>query len=547
MKGFIFILVTIIFTTQVWGQSLDGSFGSSSSVDTVFQKPGGLTDQEANEAKTFVHEGRKEAVYEKSCAENDNVCNGKSAQAGIEDQIGKLYVLVFGGMGIMGGGGPSVKIAQKPDAAAGAKTGASATADTTAAAGDTSQAAGGAAKKPEADKSADYCLYGAIAGEGLATLMQGSEQNKASQEAANLNDPQLAALVQLKETHKARKKTSTYQSVVFGATAACYAARKLLQPAVVMDAQYMIKMAAAAGISALYMKKAAKHADAMKKIQKVIDSLPKAGDCNPWTGTSCFCKEPTSASLYPGQYQEVCMLNNGIADGPKDNMGCGTVSNNIVTLDQDCKCKQSNTCFGPILKFPNPSIGLGANFLSAANTGYSLLDPSQFDEGKLKDYSNAAAALNNKLKPNLANVPDATLTPAQQKVADDLKDVVPPAVANMAAGMNSSGSTADGQMNSGLATSVSGLPAALKKQVGASEVSGNYRSSGGTSEVGGAGDSTPAFTMPGMGQQAPTGGTEVLSFADKAMKNAEISNRPDTPIFDIISNRYRSSGWNRLK
>src|SRR5690606_14286228 len=152
--------------------------------------------------------------------------------------------------------------------------------------------------------------------EGVATVIQGGQQNKAAAESANLNDPQLAALVNLKETHKARKRTSTYQSVVYGATSACYVAQMLLRP-VQVDAKYVIKMTAAAGISALYMAKAKKHASAMKKIQKVIDSLPKTGDCNPWTGTACFCKEPTSQTLYPGQYQEVCILNNGIADGPK--------------------------------------------------------------------------------------------------------------------------------------------------------------------------------------------------------------------------------------
>jgi hypothetical protein len=39
--------------------------------------------------------------------------------------------------------------------------------------------------------------------------------------------------------------------------------------------------------------------------------------------------------------------------------------------------------------------------------------------------------------------------------------------------------------------------------------------------------------------------TEVINFAQKAIENADVSNAPETPIFDIISNRYRHT-WKRL-
>ena len=35
----------------------------------------------------------------------------------------------------------------------------------------------------------------------------------------------------------------------------------------------------------------------------------------------------------------------------------------------------------------------------------------------------------------------------------------------------------------------------------------------------------------------------ILRFKERAAKRAQISRRKDTPIFDIISHRYRLSGW----
>jgi hypothetical protein len=38
-----------------------------------------------------------------------------------------------------------------------------------------------------------------------------------------------------------------------------------------------------------------------------------------------------------------------------------------------------------------------------------------------------------------------------------------------------------------------------------------------------------------------------LTFAEKAINNADVTNSPDTPIFDIISNRYMRSGMSKLQ
>src|SRR5690606_33182222 len=60
----------------------------------------------------------------------------------------------------------------------------------------------------------------------------------------------------------------------------------------------------------------------------------------------------------------------------------------------------------------------------------------------------------------------------------------------------------------------------------------------------------PEFVMPqfpGMGGEVKIeNGTEVISFAEQAVSKADVSNAPETPIFDIISNRYRHS-WEKFE
>lgn len=517
----------------------------SQSLDSTFSAPGGLTDQQVKDSQSFVHEGVKQDYLKKACAKADGACEQDSPDkqnvllpGAIENQIGVLYTA----MGMMVGS--KVKLNNKSGETAGTQGADSASETASENASGSSDAANSSQEKKE---GADYCLYGAAALEGVATVMQMGQQQKISQETQNLNDPQLQALVSLKETHKARKKTATFQSAVFGATSACYVARAALG-GVAMDAKYIIKMTAAAGITALYLKKADKHASAMKKIQTVIDGMPKAGDCNPWTGTSCFCSHSKSAEMYPGQYQEVCVLNNGIANGPKSNLGCGVMVNGQVQFDEKCNCKTNNTCVTASLKFGNPTIGLGSNFLKAANAGYSLLDPSEFDEAKLRAYSNNALALNDKVKPKGA-VPNVALTDDQKKVADALKDVVPPAVANYAASLPASSVGADGQFGSSSSQGLAALTPEVKEKLGTAIVKGKYRSNGGSSSSG-SGDDGFSFKMPSFGAQpaAPADVNLDQAFlAEKAFNNADVSNQPDTPIFDIISNRYRTSGWKKLE
>lgn len=248
----------ILMTTLL---SLACSPLGAQSLNEAFETSGNVTDQEAKEAQTFVHQGMKNEAIKSECEKQGlGTCNQSDVEKqgsvlksdfgqAVEQNIGKLYAAVFGGMGMLGGSGPSVKVVGK-ETQAQAKTD-----------GMYKNADGKEIKKKDAaEQKSDYCAYAAIGYEMISGYIQTSLQNKIEDELKPEKDIQLKSLLALKKTHEARRKTSIYQGTIYGATSACYIARAASsQGRVVMDFQYWAKMSASAALSALYLTKAKKH------------------------------------------------------------------------------------------------------------------------------------------------------------------------------------------------------------------------------------------------------------------------------------------------
>ncbi|HXH29736.1 MAG TPA: hypothetical protein VNJ01_02875 [Bacteriovoracaceae bacterium] len=500
------------------------------SLDDSFSTPSKMSDKQMGNAKNFVHQGVKDKALKESCQKQGlGKCDPNDVGGpGIESMIGKAYAAIFGGMLGAGSGGISLKAKSSvpkntpPGAAAGQKT--------------------------PGEAKTDYCMYAAMGYETIGGMMQQNLQQKAQSKATSVNDIQLQSLVNLKETHKARKTTATWQAGVYGGVSACYVAMGTFGGAAMTDWKYMAKLGGAVALTALYAKKAKKHGDAASKVQKVIDSLPKAGDCNPWTGTACFCKEASSKTLYPGEYQEVCVLNGGNFETPKVAVGCGTIVNKKMQFDKDCKCKQTNSCFRASLKGFVPSFALGKNFMNQANKGFDLLSKGEFDDAVLNSYSSDTAALASKIKgkvdPN--SIPGTNLSDEEKKIADGLKQYMPGSLANIAAGSpDGSPPGGGGLMASSTDASLTSLPDDIKKKF-PKEIVGNYNFGSGSGS--GSNGSEETLSMPDFGGQSGSkDSTEIVSFAEEAFSKADVTSSPETPIFDIISNRYRRSGWEKLR
>jgi hypothetical protein len=494
-------------------------------LDSAFSNQIDLSDQEMDNAQKFDHQGIKARTIEEGCKDKKALgCKPVDDGFPLEKLIGVAYTT----LGMISGGSSGPTLNKKK-------------VKTTEAPVLNSE---GKQVKPEKETRPDYCIIAATAYETLGGMIQQALQSKANNTASGAGDAQLQALISLKETHLARRKTASFQRAIYGGVTLCYVA--MIASGAAVDAKLLLKMGGAGALTGLYWKKAAKHKNAAEAVQLVINSLPQAGTCNPWTRTPCFCSEPTSKTLYPAQYQEVCVLNNGNFDVPKVVLGCAAVAGNNLQYDKECKCKQNNTCLKSNLKAYNPNFSLANNLMNEANKTFDLLNSGDFDQGKLDRASinSASLAAKMKIKPE-EKLPQPKLSADQQKMADALKEFMPASVANLAA-TSAPGSYIGGISDAGMESSaIDKLLSSVKAKL-AEVIKVDYKKGRGNTNYG---STEPDFVMPKFpGQEGPkVESTEILSFAEQAISKADVSNAPETPIFDIISNRYRRSGWKKLE
>jgi hypothetical protein len=218
-----------------------------------------------------------------------------------------------------------------------------------------------------------------------------------------------------------------------------------------------------------------------------------------------------------------------------------------MTFDKECKCKQNNTCFKAKVTSSGLKLNFGTNVMAQANKGFDMLGSGDFDAGQFDSYALHTGSYASKIRDKISvkGTPKFNLNDKEKKIADDLKGALPPSVAALVArspSMTPPGASGDGGAN----TAMNNLPTDLKEKVAATEpIKYSGGGNGFESTAGGAEEGFKFPTAEGEGDNQ--GGTEVLSFAEKAINNADVTNSPDTPIFDIISNRYLRSGLNKLQ
>lgn len=512
-------MIILILPNLVFGQVVE----DPNSLDGQFSTPTNLSDKQMDEAKNFIHQGQKDRIIKEKCAAANN-CEDKGEGFPIETLIGKAYTV----LGMFSGDGMMPEIKMKPTEnqmkAVEGKTGAD-----------------GKPLKPEQDKKKDYCMLIATAYETVGTILQQQLQKKAENKTVQ-GDEQLQSLVSLQETHKAREKTAKIQSYVYGTVTTCYGA--MLATGAQADTSFILKMGGAAALTGLYISKANKHKKAAEKVGDVIAALDWAGkNCNPWTKSKCFCSEPTSKDVYPDHYQEVCVLNKGNFDTPKIALGCAAMNGDKVSYDQDCKCKQTNTCMKANFTAYSPKLGTGVNLMSDVNKTLDMITTGDIDQAQLDRATIASMALAKKVSANKKlKLKTPELTAEQQAMAKELAQYMPESAAALMA-------SAQPTMKPGLEvtapgnSAISKISQEVRDQLGDAikvDYKQNYSSTYSRDD-----DDFVLPKMPGM-ETEQKDGTEVLTFAEKAISKADVTNSPSTPIFDIISNRYRRSGWSKL-
>lgn len=524
-------------TTGATGGATTGTPSTGSADQSFYSNTeAGLTDAEVKAAKEFDHAGYKERMKSEQCAkEGVNCAAGSDAPSGfmehLSEHMGKAYTMIFGaGLGAIGGKGPTISVNKSAEAIKSQQK----SADQAAAQAQRQGLGDGkAAKVDKTEDQTDYCMLAAMGWEGVMLLIQNGMNDNSQAETANIKDGQVRALVTLKKAHKNRQTTSTMQAVAYGAVSACYVAYLIpgVGNASLSSPMTYVKAGGAVFLATAYTLKANQHASAARAVQRVIDSLPDPGDCNPYTSKSCFCSEPTSQTLYPTEYMNVCIKKLD-EDALVENVGCVAVDKaGTQAYDPNCTCKKNNSCFMTKITNPHPQFPEAANFMNNANQTFGLLDDGKVS-GAISDYS--PTGVSSALRKIKAKLPPRKLTEQQKKDAKIFEKTLPPALAAVAASSRPGLPPGGGTL--GPAASLDNLSPENKEKI-AKAIDAGYESNGGDE---GSAVSEPGFTPPPMGAAAVEEDNAMIeTFAEKATENADVSRSKDASLFESISNRYK--------
>ncbi|MBI2519353.1 MAG: hypothetical protein HYV97_03005 [Bdellovibrio sp.] len=548
------VSVALSFSHNISAQTYQGS---SAPTGSVYETSGGnLTDQERVMSETYIHEGLTQEAIQAGCSgtgagTNDqdgseitgSKVNMKDACAGRETHawanwvpmVIKAYAVVVGA-GLMG----TYEVNKPASAEVGKSSEAGA---------NTSSTGAPAAKetpKQEKEKKEDYCKYVVMGTEALAMFQQTSAQQNLANVPGNNANAQTEGLYKAKRSHEERAKTAEIQAYGWGIGAGCYVVE--IASGGYADWTLYLKMGLA-GIATLYFAAEVNHQKtAAEKIQAVIDSMPKAGDCNPVTHTHCFCSQESS-KLDITNYVKYCQpqikaeqMANGIR------MAC---INKQAKADPECSCTRDNSCFD--VEFMNLIGGLKFGKSAEDVLGKPTSDLSR---GKLSNANLGSGSISqnavNRLKSGMRSIsldkaPKMTgLNANQTGFVDELSNLgIPRSIAALAVGVKAPANASQ------FANRVKAYEVDTSALMGRNT---NYDDNKILTFTGGGGNFKKTtgkkddfdFNKLLKKKEATASNDNILKFADRASASAQISKNPDTVIFDIISNRYRISGWKRV-
>lgn len=506
---------------------IDSAMGANSRNPDI--DPDNLTDADRQTKDLYVHQEYVNNAMKEECEKNkdlEQACSGRDMGNGMVNALAKAYGMIIG----MGGLGGDLKMRQ-PEAEAPTEGGAGS------GTGAQAQGSGSGTQEKKEDRH-DYCKYGAMVTEAVATFQQ-TQSNEAliDGDQAKAETAQAAQLYKAARSHRDRAKTAQIQTVGWGATAACYGV--MLATGAALDWNLGIKLGGSTILAIFFGKEIETHNDAADKIEAIAGRLPGRGDCNPITERDCYCSQKSTMNdvRYCAPYLQERQL------------AAGSIQTTCVTktLQQDpkCSCVATNTCFDQEFLAGVDLSRLPPSFTKNVAEPIGRLSRGELTSGAVAAARTGNGAIRKLLRDTADKNSDKNprLNKSQKAIASALTSEGIPA--RIAAGL--------------AAAPISDAALAKAKQnfAGNGKVdlyNGRSRKSG--NNVWGFGaknNRRRAFKKKSkknpfgkIGKdRGPTG--KVISFAEKAAAKAQINQDPNRPIFDIISRRYQLSAFERLE
>ncbi len=397
--------------------------------------------------------------------------------------------------------------------------------------------------KRDTKEGTDFCGYIPMVTETAATFsaQSNNQQIEANAQAqTGSTAAQADAFYAMADVQKNLRQSSQMQAIGWGSTAACYTTL-MLTGTMAPKANPIVKASAATLLGTYYLKKAMAHNERKKAYEKLAEGFPKAGQCNPYTRTTCFCMEKTSQASDPTNYQRFCV--------PKDLHSAAPNAVSCVTQDfkpdPACSCKAKGTCVQARIASIGAQIGLTPTTMSGQ---FQAIKP--FGSGFLgSDFDGSAQKNLAFAKKGIAKIPTTKVNFTDDKQKDLTKKLI------------GAGLPKFGAANLAVAKGSNPLPSSFSRGYTPSR---SYSKSKPSSNVS---SDTPRFKRGGdvngsskrrssrsRSRRSRGGGgakaIEIQDFASQAQKRAmerAITTDKSKPIFDIITYRYKTSAWREFR
>lgn len=481
----------------------------------------GLTDQEKQLSENFVDQaGANRIIKEKCVGEMKEACSGSEVDhkvMGMNPMMVKAIGQAYATFGVMGDGFLPLS-APKADPAS---------------------------KNPDEqttkEKPTDYCKYIPAATEAIALFTQ---KNTVQVLSAGGETSQKEQLLKAAKSHDGRAEQAQIQAAGWYGGAACYAANAAAGNFAV-DKNLIIKVAAATFLGTIYQSEVANNKEYAKKTRDIANSLPGKGSCNPITENECYCSTPEYAND-PNYCQAQIAQRNAPTSFTK--VVC---TNDELKIDPSCNCVKTNSCFDKFLENQGAAtLQIGSAFGTSPFKPIASLARGKLEGGTLNSnsFSGTSAIAKKALNEFMSKIPgdNGPLSLNQKALADAFIEKGLPANVSHLMAQNPPPPSA---MNAGLAKA-NGLGSYIEARNAPGRNNVLQFSGGNGLGVGGKNNEKKDSGINDLlGKLNNKGATnsKILEFAEKAQARASQISKPDTPIFEIISLRYQTSGRRLLQ
>jgi hypothetical protein len=505
-----------------------------------------LTDQEKQLSENYIHQGKANQIITDNC-KNDmsSVCagnEGKHKFLGMDPNLVKAVSQAYAMFGAMAG-----------DSLGGISKGDAALKQDKKDLGTTTDKPDANAATSKADKKAnDYCKFIPTLTEGVATAVQMAKSKElAAEEIGNGDTAQKDALLKAAKSHDSRAKMAQIQAAGWWGGAACYGVNAATGQ-FAADKNLIIKMGAATLLGAFYQSEVSANKDYADKTRAIANQIPGKGDCNPITDNLCYCSQPSTEND-----PTYCLkdLHKKTIATTSYRVAC-TDSN--LKIDPQCTCEKSNSCFETFLDNQSEgSLNLsGIGFGNSPFVGVRSLARGELVGGTLNNsaYDKTSAIAKKALRELASKLPaeNINLTKDQKALADSM--VLKGIPANVASMMAANPPSA-GAMSAAMAK-IGGASSGVQEVGSGSRPSNVLDFSGGNglgykgATTKNSGDDDILAKIKGGGGKGAMN-SKVLEFAQRAENQArqvgQIRKGDNTPLFEIISMRYQTSGRRLLE